>query len=120
MPDARTWRTLLIASFWAYLAATAVHIGWVVAHEPFSFDAWNVAVDTGARPGSLARFLDYWAYEYTHSNPRIGQPITYLVYKFEYVAEVLTPLAFLAISLAITVLGLGRWPRRGRELALWA
>jgi len=103
-----------------YLVATCVHIGWVVAHEPFSFDAWNVAVDTGAKPGSLSRFFEYWALEYTHSNPRIGQPVAYLVYKFDYVANVLTPLAFLAISAGVTSLGLGRIPRRGRELALWA
>jgi hypothetical protein len=108
------------ALFAAYLIATCVHIGWVVAHEPFSFDAWNVALDTGAKPGNLSRFFDYWAYEYTHSNPRLGQPLTYLVYKFDYLAEVLTPLAFVAISAAITTLGLGRLPRKGRDLALWA
>jgi hypothetical protein len=119
MPEARP-RNALVVAFWVYVAATALHVGWVVAHEPFSFDAWNVAVDTGAKPFSVSRFFDYWVYEYTHSNPRIGQPVTYLVYKLDYVANVLTPLAYLATSLAITVLGLGRWPKRGRELALWA
>src|SRR5258706_11109955 len=95
-------------------------IGWGAAHEPFCFDAWNVAVETDAKPFSVGRFFDYGSYEYTHSNPRIGQPITYLVYKLDYLAEVLTPLAFLAISAAITTLGLGRLPRRARDLALWA
>ena len=108
------------ALFAAYLVATCVHIGWVVAHEPFSFDAWNVAVDTGAKPATVSRFFEYWAYEYTHSNPRIGQPVTYLVYKLDYLCQVLTPLAFVAISAAIATLGLARLPRRGRDLALWA
>lgn len=105
----------------AYIAATLVHVGWVLAHEPFSFDAWNVAVDTGARPFTVGNFLGYWWQQYTESNPRLGQPLTYLTYKLAYVAEVVLPLAFVAISLAVTVLGLGRWPwRRARDLALWA
>ena len=116
MPKVRAWHALLVA----YLAATAAHVGWIVAHEPFSFDAWNIASDTRAEPATVGRFFHYWFYEYTHSNPRLGQPVAYLVYKLDYVGEVLTPLAFLATSLAITVLGLGRWPKRGRELALWA
>src|SRR5689334_18701902 len=90
-----------------------------MAHEPFAFDAWNVAVDTGAKPITVGRFFDYWQYEYAHSNPRIGQALTYLAYKLAWFAEIATPLAYLALSLAITVLGLGRWPRRGRELAMW-
>lgn len=112
----------LRALFVAYLAATAVHIGTVVAHEPFAFDAWNVAMDTRAEPFSLARMVGYGAYEYTHANPRIGQWLTYLAYKLTGFAPIATPLAFLALSLAVTVLGLGRWPawRRGRDLALWA
>jgi hypothetical protein len=112
----------LRALFVAYLAATAVHIGAVVAHEPFAYDAWNVAMDTRAEPFSLARMIDYGAYEYTHANPRIGQWLTYLAYKLTWFAPIATPLAFLALSLAVTVLGLGRWPawRRGRDLALWA
>ncbi len=112
----------LRALFVAYLAATALHIGAVVAHEPFAFDAWNVAMDTRAEPFSLARMIGYGAYEYTHANPRIGQWLTYLAYKLTWFAPIATPLAFLALSLAVTVLGLGRWPRwrRGRDLALWA
>ncbi|HEX3480559.1 MAG TPA: DUF6056 family protein [Kofleriaceae bacterium] len=112
----------LRALFVAYLAATAVHIGAVVAHEPFAYDAWNVAMDTRAEPFSLARMVGYGAYEYTHANPRIGQWPTYLAYKLTWFAPIATPLAFLALSLAVTVLGLGRWPawRRGRDLALWA
>lgn len=114
----RVLRGLLLA----YLAATAVHIGVVVAHEPFAFDAWNLAVDTGAEPFSLRRLVAYGVHEYTHSNPRIGQWLTYLAYKLTWFAPIATPLAVLALSLAVTVLGLGRWPswRRGRELALWA
>jgi hypothetical protein len=111
---------LLRALFVAYLIATAVHIGWVIAHEPFSFDAWNVAQDTAGKPITLGRFFSYWKLEYTHSNPRIGQVFTYLSYKLDLFAVIATPLAYLALSLAVTVLGLGRWPRRGRELALWA
>ena len=110
----------LAAAFVAYAAATAVHIGYVVAHEPFSFDAWNVAVDTGAQPITIGRFFAYWQYEYAHANPRLGQPLAYLAYKVDGFAEVVTPLAYLALTLAITLLALGRWPRRGRELALWA
>jgi hypothetical protein len=111
---------LLWALLAVYVAATACHIGWVMAHEPFSFDAWNVAVDTNAEPPSLARFLAYWQYEYAHANPRLGQPLTYLAYKLVGFAELATPLAYLALTLAVVVLGLGRWPRRGREWALWA
>jgi hypothetical protein len=59
--------------------------------------------------------------EYTHSNPRFGQPFAYLAYKLDWFSVSATPLAYLAISLAITVLGTARWPlRRGRDLALWA
>ena len=114
------WQRILRALFVLYVAATAVHLGWVVAHEPFGFDAWNVAVDTHARPFSVGNFFHYWKFEYTHSNPRIGQALTYLTYKLEYFAVIATPLAYLAISLAVTVLGLGRWPEKGKDLALWA
>ena len=34
--------------------------------------------DTGAQPFSIGRFFDFWWFEYTHSNPRIGQAFTYL------------------------------------------
>ncbi|HTR56510.1 MAG TPA: DUF6056 family protein [Kofleriaceae bacterium] len=115
------WPRILRALFVAYVAATLAHVAWIMAHEPFSFDAWNVAVDTHARPFSLGNFFDYYKLEYTHSNPRIGQALTYLAYKLEYFAVVATPLAYLVISLAITVLALGRFPlKRGRDLALWA
>lgn len=115
------WSAILRALFVAYVAATAVHVGWVIAHEPFVFDAWNVAVDTSAKPFSVGHFFEYWWYEYTHSNPRIGQPFTYLGYKLEYFAPVAAPIAYVGMSLAIFVLGAGRWPswRRGRDLALW-
>lgn len=106
--------------FVAYATATALHLGFVMAHEPFSFDAWNVAVDTKAEPITPARFFDYWQGQYAHANPRLGQPLTYLAYKLDGFAEVATPLAYLGLTLAVTVLALGRWPRRGRELALWA
>jgi len=118
------------ALFVAYVAATALHIGWVMAHEPFAFDAWNIAVDTHAEPFSLRRFLDYGMFEYAHSNPRIGQWLAYLAYKLETFASIATPLAYLALAGAVTVLGLGRWPGRrdartgertvGHDLALAA
>jgi hypothetical protein len=128
--DGVTGRVLRLL-FVAYVAATAVHIGLVMAHEPFAFDAWNIAADTHAQPFSLARLFDYGTFEYTHSNPRLGQWFTYLAYKLAYFASIATPLAYLALSLAICVLGLGRWPggrnraaggRRtvNRDLALWA
>jgi hypothetical protein len=113
--------------FGAYVAATALHIGWVMAHEPFAFDAWNIAVDTRSEPFSVARLLDYIAYEYVHSNPRIGQWLAYLAYKLEWFALIATPLAYLGLAGAVTVLGLGRWPGArgpggertlGRDLAL--
>ncbi|MBL9019709.1 MAG: hypothetical protein JNL83_36295, partial [Myxococcales bacterium] len=108
--------------FVAYVVATAVHIGTVMFHEPFAFDAWNVARDTSAEPFSLSRFLAYCVDQYTHSNPRVGQWFTYLSYKLEYFAVIATPLVYLATALAITILGLGRLPRwsRGRDLALYA
>jgi hypothetical protein len=108
------------ALFAAFLAATIAHIVYVVAHEPFSFDAWNVAVDTHSEPANIGRFFAYWQSQYTHGNPRLGQPLTYLAYKITGFAEVMTPLAFVGLTLAIVILGLGRWPRRGRDLALWA
>ncbi|MBA3817522.1 MAG: hypothetical protein H0X17_01400 [Deltaproteobacteria bacterium] len=113
------WTRVLVALFVAYVAATAVHVGYVTHLEPFAFDAWNVAVDTKAQPITIERFFAFWWDQYTHSNPRLGQPLTYLTYKLEWFAEIVTPLAFLALSLGITVLGLGRWPRRPRDLALW-
>jgi hypothetical protein len=115
---ARTLRVL----FYAYVAVTFAHIAYVVNREPFSFDAWNVAKDTGAKPATLGRFLAYWHLEYTTSNPRFGQPFAYLAYKLTGVAEIGTPLAFLAIVLAAFVIGVGRWPSRknGRDLAVLA
>ncbi|HEU4732624.1 MAG TPA: DUF6056 family protein [Kofleriaceae bacterium] len=120
----------LRALFVAYVAATAVHIGLVMAHEPFAFDAWNLAVDTHAQPFSLRRFLGYGIFEYQHSNPRIGQWLTYLSYKLTWFAPVATPIAYLALSFATATLGLGRWPGGrtgaggertvGRDLALVA
>jgi hypothetical protein len=113
---------LLRGLFLTYVAAIAVHIGWVVAHEPFSFDAWNVAQDTGAKPITAGHFFGYWWFEYTHSNPRFGQALTYLGYKLDYFSVIASTLAFIAIALAVTTLGLRRLPswRRGRDLALWA
>jgi len=102
--------------FVVYVAATALHIGLVMAHEPFAFDAWNLAVDTKAQPFSFARWFDYGWYEYTHSNPRIGQWLTYLAYKLEGFAPIATPIAYLGLALAVTVLGLGRFPG-GRDAA---
>lgn len=111
---------LLRVLFVAYLAATAAHLAIVMAHEPFSFDAWNVAVDTQAAPFSWSRWASYGVFEYAHSNPRLGQWLTYAAYKLTWFAPIATPLAFLALAYAVTILGLGRWPRRGRELALLA
>jgi hypothetical protein len=112
---------LLRAWFVVYVAATLIHIGWTMAHEPFTFDAWNMAADTHGKPFSVGNFFEYWRFEYTHSNPRIGQALTYLSYKLDYFALIATPLAFLALTLAITVLGIARWPwKRGKDLALWA
>ena len=105
--------------FVALVAATAAHIAFVMAHEPFGFDAWNIAVDTGAQPFTFERFLDYGIGQYTHSNPRVGQWFAYLAYKLELFAVIATPLAFLGLALAVTVIGLGRWPRwrANRDLA---
>ena len=107
---------MLYALFAVYVAATAVHIGLVMTHEPFAFDAWNVALDTGAQPFSFRRFLDYGTFEYTHSNPRLGQWLAYLAYKLEYFAPIATAIAYLGLAVAVAVLGLGRWPggRAGR------
>lgn len=107
--------TALRVLFVAYIVATAVHIGLVMAHEPFAFDAWNIAVDTHAQPFSFTNFLSYGAFEYAHSNPRIGQWLTYLAYKLELFAPIATPLAYLALAGAVTVLGLGRWPGSRRD-----
>jgi hypothetical protein len=108
--------------FVAYVLATAVHIGLVVAHEPFAFDAWNFAQDTDAQPFSFSRLLDYGTSQYLNSNPRVGQWLAYLAYKLEYFAVIATPLAYLALAFGVAILGMGRWPswRRGRDLALCA
>lgn len=112
---------LLRALFASYVVGTALHIAYVLMHEPFSFDAWNVAVDTKAQPFTLERFFGYVQFEYTHSNPRLGQALTYLSYKLEYVGEVALALSYLTLTFAVTVLALGRWPwKRPRDLALWA
>jgi hypothetical protein len=128
VPDGVGRRALCVL-FVAYVVATAVHIGLVMAHEPFAFDAWNIAVDTRAQPFSFTRFLSYGAFEYAHSNPRLGQWLTYLAYKLELFAPIATPIAYLGLAGALTVLGIGRLPggRRpdgnrtvGRDLALCA
>lgn len=113
---------LLRALFVAYVVAAALHIAWVVAHEPFAFDAWNVATDTQSKPITAHNFFEYWHFEYTHSNPRLGQALTYLAYKLDYFAVIASPIAFLAIAFAVTTLGLRRIPswKRGRDLALLA
>lgn len=112
------WSRVLRVLAVLYVTAAAIHVGWVMAHEPFAFDAWNVAMDTKARPFTIGRFFDYWSYEYTHSNPRIGQALTYLCYKLEYFAVIATPIAYLAIAFGTFVLGTGRRPRSGRDFAL--
>ncbi len=113
---------ILRALFWAYLVVTFVHIAYVVYCEPFAFDAWNIAVDTDAKPFSVANFFEFWKYMYTQSNPRIGQPMAYLAYKLVGVAEIGTPIAYFAIVLATFVLGTKRWPDRSnnRDLAVLA
>jgi hypothetical protein len=119
--DHRARSGILSALFVAYALATAVHVGWVLAHEPFSFDAWNVALDTNAQPFSIGNLFGYWWQQYTESNPRLGQPLTYLGYKLELVAEIVLPLSLLALTLAVTTLGLGRLPwRHPRGLVMWA
>ena len=72
---------VLRALFFVYVAVTILHIAYVVNHEPFAFDAWNIAVDTGAKPATVERFFEFWHQQYTSSNPRIGQPMAYLAYK---------------------------------------
>ncbi len=119
--SARTAR-ILRALFYAYVAITFVHIAYVVYREPFAFDAWNIAVDTDAKPASVGRFFEFWHRMYTSSNPRIGQPMAYLAYKTVGFAELGTPIAYFAIVLGGFVLGTGRFPSRnsGRDLATLA
>ena len=113
---------LLRIAFVAYVVATVAHLAIVVAHEPFAFDAWNFADDTHAEPFTISRWLHYGVFEYTHSNPRLGQWFAYLAYKLDLFAVIATPLAYLATALAVFVLGTARFPRwsRGRDLALYA
>lgn len=114
----RLLRALLVV----YVAATVAHIAWVVHHEPFAFDAWNVAVDTRAEPPSIGRFFSFWHQQYTSSNPRIGQPLTYLAYKLDGVAEAGSALAYLLLVIAGFAVSVGRWPSRrdGKDLATLA
>lgn len=113
---------VLRALFVVYVAATAAHLAYVVSREPFAFDAWNLAIDTGAEPFSLGRFFAFWRDQYLSSNPRVGQPLAYLAYKLHGVAEVGTPLAFFALVGATFVIGAGRLPswRRNADLAALA
>lgn len=108
--------------FLLYVAGTALHLGWVMAHEPFSFDAWNFAVATKAEPFTFGRFFGFWSDQYFGSNPRFGQPFAYLSYKVVGFAEVGTPIAYFGIVIACFVIGTGRWPRwqRGRDVAALA
>jgi hypothetical protein len=107
----RTVRALRVM-FWAYVVITCAHIAYVAHHEPFSFDAWNVSHDTGAEPFSFGRFFHFWHQQYTTSNPRIGQPMTYFAYKLVGVAEIVTPLAFFSILIGGFAVGTGRLPQR--------
>ena len=109
---------LLRFAFVAYVLATVMHIAIVVHDEPFAFDAWNMVSDTHGEPFSPGRFVAYVGDQYTHSNPRFGQSFSYLAYKLEWFAVIATPLAYLGLALAMFVLGTGRLPRRGRDLAL--
>jgi hypothetical protein len=113
---------ILRALFYAYVAVTFLHIAYVVYCEPFAFDAWNVAVDTDAKPFSIGRFFAFWHKMYTTSNPRIGQPMAYLAYKLTPVAEIGTPLAYLSLVLGGFVFGTRRWPQRSsnHDLAVLA
>ena len=113
---------ILRALFFVYVAVTFINVAYVVYHEPFAFDAWNVAHDTDAKPATFSRFFEYWHREYTSSNPRIGQPMAYLAYKLVGVAELVTPIAFLSIVLTAFIFGTGRWPRwrDNRDLATLA
>jgi len=115
----RTNRVLRVL-FYAYLAITLVHIVYVMSHEPFSFDAWNVSSDTGAKPATLGRFFAFWHQQYTTSNPRLGQPFAYLAYKLAGVGEIGTAIAFFAIVISGFVLGAKRWPSRTRGTDLAA
>lgn len=111
----RTLRALFVL----YVVVTSIHIAYVVSREPFAFDAWNVAVDSGAQPATLGKFLEFWWGQYTSSNPRIGQPLAYLAYKIVGFAELGTVLAYFAIVGATFVIGAGRLPqwRRSCDLA---
>lgn len=114
----RTARILRVL-FFVYVGITFLHVAYVVWCEPYAFDAWNVSVDTGAKEPSLGRFFEFWHQQYTTSNPRIGQPMTYFAYKYAGVAEVGSAAAFLLIVVGGFVVGTGTWPswRRGRDLA---
>ncbi len=103
----------------AFAACTALHVGYIVAHEPFAFDAWNVAMDTRSAPASVGRFFAFWWDQYMHANPRLGQPFSYLAYKVNGFAEVATPLAFLGLTLGLAFLGAGRRLRTSRDALLW-
>jgi hypothetical protein len=108
MPERSSpWWTVAIV---ALLAAVAAHVAVVVHLEPFAFDAWNVAADTRDQPFSWSAWAAYLADQHAHGNPRLGQAFAYLGYKLTWVPIVLTPVAWLALVLAIVTLGLGRRP----------
>lgn len=106
--------------FLLFAAATCLHIGWVMYHEPFAYDAWNMAVDTQGQPISWSRFWTYVRDQYAHSNPRFGQILTYLSYKTVWFAPLATPIAWFALAKATVAIALRRLPswHRQRDLAL--
>jgi hypothetical protein len=112
------WTVAIVALF----AAVAAHVALVVHLEPFAFDAWNVAADTRDAPFSWSGFASYLADQHAQGNPRLGQAFAYLGYKLTWVPVVLTPVAWLALVLAIVTLGLGRRPspRRSADVAITA
>jgi hypothetical protein len=108
MPERSSpWWTVALA---VMLAAVATHVAVVVHLEPFAFDAWNVAADTRDQPFSWSAWAAYLADQHAHGNPRLGQAFAYLGYKLIWVPIVLTPVAWLALALAVVTLGLGRRP----------
>ena len=57
------WNRILRALMVAYVAATAIHIGFVMAHEPFAFDAWNIANSTPEEVAGKDAVLRRWCEE---------------------------------------------------------
>ena len=116
------WNRLLRALFAVYagLTARAHRLGDGTTSRSRSTRGTSRS-DTGAKPFSLSPVRPLLGLRVHALEParRAGVHVP-RVQARRGSRSIATPVAFVALTLAVFVLGTGRWPRRGRDLALWA